>query len=122
MIDMEENIVITVRYLTIIRGFLFGLVLALMFLTLIEVGQLREELNSFRGSVVFDIDEVRKTLLDEMEYMYFTGCRTGIDYPPEYRKPGDYFNPNSPVNFCNTKVKSMNDYITQRMGEIGRRK
>ena len=85
-----------------------------------ELRSFNQNLTDFRGKVVFDIDKVRKSLLDEMEYMYVAGCRVGIDYPEEYRKPGDYFNQNSPSIYCTKKREILNDYIYDRVKEIGR--
>lgn len=86
----------------------------------LELRSFNQNLQDFRGKIVFDIDKVRKTLLDEMQYMYSAGCREGINYPEEYRKPGNYFNPNSPSNYCRSKQEELNDYIYDKLKEIGR--
>lgn len=85
-----------------------------------EVQQFRSELQQFRGSIVFDIDKVRNTLLDEMQYMYFEGCRQGINYPDEYKKPQTGFNEHSPTIYCNDERAKLGDYILDKMTTIGR--
>jgi hypothetical protein len=85
-----------------------------------QVNQYRRELQEFRGKVVFDVDKVRQTLYDEMAYMYMEGCRKGIDYPEEYRVSQNTFNPNSPPIYCMDQKNKLDDYVINKVRNIGR--
>lgn len=84
-----------------------------------QLYQFRKELQAFRGSVVFDIDKVRSTMYDELSYMYVTGCRAGIEYPPEYRESSG-FNLHSPVIYCDEERDKHDDYIKTVIREVGK--
>ncbi len=86
-----------------------------------EVHQFRGELDTFRGSVVYDIDKVRHMFLQETELVYGQGCRYGTDYPNEFRNVVG-FNQFSPSNYCNEKFKEKwEDYLMEQAGRIGKR-
>ncbi len=86
-----------------------------------QISQFRKEMNDFRGSVVFDVDLMRKELSTEMDFMYMQGCTNGTNYPEEYRDV-DGFNTNSPLNWCGKeKTKTWDEYITEKTFYIGRK-
>ncbi len=80
---------------------------------------LRDDLFSLRGTIV-DIDKVRADFAYQVEYFYVRGCKFGVDYPPEYRKATNMFNPNSPINYCVNEFKLLEDYVTSLMSGIGK--
>lgn len=117
-----ENIATGVRCLRGINP-LFYVYVVLLFVGITltnEVHQFRKELNSFRGSVVFDIDKIREKYLTELQYMYTAGCKTGIEYPPEYREDQTGFNLHSPVIYCDEEKEKLNDYFYDQIKNIGR--
>lgn len=86
-----------------------------------EVRQFRNELNEFRGSVVYDIDKVRAKFLYETEFIYGAACRSGTEYPEEFRNVVG-FNPNSPSSYCNDLYKSKWEaYLLDIAAQIGRK-
>ncbi len=80
-----------------------------------------DEVEGLRGSVVYDIDKVRNTLLSEMSYSYLQGCEYGTEYPAEYRNVQG-FNANSPLGYCSAKRDTdYVDYMLEQAAAIGRK-
>jgi len=75
-------------------------------------------INTIKSSVVYDIDKVRVTFVEETQFMYFEGCRMGTEYV--HTEPPTGFNPNSPTNYCNNKRKSWEPWILERSMQLGR--
>lgn len=94
-----------------------------LFLALVlsyQLYQLKTELRVTQSRMIFDIDKTRKSFYEEMSYMYSVGCRIGIDYPEEYRRPVTEFNEHSPVNYCNDHKDRLNQYMDIRIKELGK--
>lgn len=102
--------------------YLYALMIIMGFTVSNQLYQFRKELKTFRGSVVYDIDKVRGTLIEEMSFMFQTGCRWGTDYPPEFRESSTGFNQNSPVNYCGEQLRGRwEDYIYEQASKVGRK-
>lgn len=86
-----------------------------------QVAKFRQELNEFRGSVVYDLDKVRYTMVYEMQYLYGQGCRYGTEYPDEFKNVTG-FNPNSPNGYCNDEfARRWEGYMYEKVSGVGKK-
>lgn len=103
-----------------IYGVIKTLILALV---IYDLGQnfktLTMEVRSLSGKVC-NVDKARAQLLSEVEFRYKQGCRTGIEYPPEYRQDQTGFNPNSPTNWCHDEYLKIVPSIEALLGDVGK--
>lgn len=85
-----------------------------------QIKTLNAQVADMKGKVIYDIDKVREQMLGEMDYMFSRGCRVGIDYPEEYRMIQTGFNQHSPGIYCNDERMKLNDYIYEKLRQVGR--
>ena len=91
---------------------------AVMCITL--TAQISRLITAIQTAVVYDIDLVRDTFIEETQFMYFEGCRRGTEYVRT--EPVTGFDPNSPTNYCNDKRESWQDYILEQARKLGKRR
>jgi len=83
-----------------------------------EVYSLRQDIKHVRQKTC-NVDKARMQFLQEIEYQFKSGCRFGIDYPPEFRQEQTSFNQNSPVIFCHEQYLKVLPAVEQQLGDIG---
>lgn len=115
---------IIVHYLTLALRYVLtfnNILTVLLFLNLCAVKNLTDAAKEMKESTVYDIDLVRTTMLSDLQYAYSEGCRTGVDYPPEYREDQTGFNANSPTIWCGQKQEDLREWMLNQVFKAGRK-
>jgi hypothetical protein len=76
----------------------------------------------FKQRLVFDLDKVRADYVRDIRFTYQTACKTGTEYPEEYKKPTVEWNTNSPINWCNGQLEDYQSTIDTWLVYLGRTK
>lgn len=117
------SIAIIARFMIGTLRFLFTfnkIVVVLLFFTLCAVKNLSDEVIRLREHTVFDVDQIRNAMMNNMTFMFSEGCQTGVRYPAEYQKSQTEFNQHSPVNWCAEQREQFQDYIDREVYAAGR--
>lgn len=100
---------------------LIQVILAISLLyTGLQIAQFTTELAEFRRTFIVDLDLARSDFLSELNFTYMEACKTGINYPPEYRKAVPGFNLNSPVNWCYEKRDKWQEHFHRAVMQLGK--
>lgn len=72
------------------------------------------EIRLVRQSVLWDIDKARSHMLQELNFVYMKGCRTGSQYKPDYKWG------NSEGFYCDDQREESLDYFYEQVGKLGK--
>jgi hypothetical protein len=71
--------------------------------------------------IVWDIDKVRSTHLNEVSYWYKKGCVAGTKYPEDLRNiPQNAWNPNNPTVWCDGDSRIYEEDFMRSAWKLGR--
>lgn len=104
----------------IFRGTLILLLITSITLNILFSGMIFMIHKDFNRRLVFDIDKVRADYIHDVQFTFREACKTGTDYPPEYRKPTIEWNDNSPINWCNRQLEGFQGTIDHWLPYLGR--
>ncbi len=72
--------------------------------------------------IVWDIDKVRSTHMNEVSYWYKKGCEAGTKYPEDLRilNQSNSWNPNSPAAWCDNDSRMWDEDFGRSAWKLGR--
>lgn len=74
------------------------------------------EVRLVRESVLWDIDKARTRMLNELNFVYMQGCRSGAEYKPS---AVDEWGSSSGF-YCDDKREGQQDYFYEQVGRLGK--